>query len=283
MNQAPPDPADARLTLCGSLSLHPSPLGAAMHLAGYRALGLRFTYVPFQVVDLAGAIIGMRALGVRGFGISMPYKQTVMPLLDAIDPAAAAIGAVNTVVNDGGHLTGHNTDAPGAVRAFEEIRPLVGARVLLLGAGGAARALAHGFTSRGARVTIANRDRARATALAAATGARAAAGLDEANRAGSYDAVVNATSMGMDPVDAASPVPEAALHPELLVMDIVYKPIETELTRAARRKGATVIHGGRMLLHQAARQFELYTGKDAPLEAMESALLAQIGAPGPSP
>jgi shikimate dehydrogenase len=280
MNQVPPD---ARLTLCGSLSLHTSPLGAAMHLAGYRALGLGFTYVPFQVTDVAGALTGMRALGVRGFGISMPYKQTVMPLLDAIDPAATAIGAVNTVVNDGGHLTGYNTDAPGAVRAFEEVRPLAGARVLLLGAGGAARALAHGFAERGARVTIANRDRARAAALAAATGARAAAGLEEANRAGNYDAVVNATSLGMDHVEAKSPVPEAALHPELLVMDIVYKPIETELVRAARRKGATVVHGGRMLLHQAARQFELYTGKDAPLEAMETALLAQIGAPSPSP
>ena len=280
MNQAAPD---ARLTLCGSLSLHTSPFGAAMHLAGYRALGLAFTYVPFQITDVAGALTGMRALGVRGFGISMPYKQTVMPLLDAIDPAATAIGAVNTVVNDGGQLTGYNTDAPGAVRAFEELRPLAGARVLLLGAGGAAKALAHGFTERGARVTIANRDRARAAALAAATGARAAAGLEEANRAGNYDAVVNATSIGMDHVEAKSPVPEAALHPELLVMDIVYTPIETELVRAARRRGATIVHGGRMLLHQAARQFELYTGKDAPLVAMESALLAQIGAPSPSP
>jgi shikimate dehydrogenase len=171
------------------------------------------------------------------------------------------------------------------VRAFEEVRPLDGARVLLLGAGGAARAIAHGFAARGARVTIANRDRARATALAAATGARAAAGLDEANRAGSYDAVVNATSIGMGAmgdVDARSPIPEAALGPGVLVMDIVYKPIETELVRAARRKGAPVIHGGRMLLHQAARQFELYTGREAPLEAMEGALLAQIGPASPS-
>ena len=278
-----PAPPDAHLTLCGSLSLHVSPLGAAMHNAGYRALGLPFTYVPFAVTDVAGAIVGMRALGVRGFGISMPYKQAVMPFVDTLDPVAEAIGAVNTVVNDGGHLTGYNTDASGAVRAFEEIRPLAGARVLRLGAGGAARAIAHGFTDRGARVTIANRDRARAAALAAATGARAAAGLDEANRAGNYDAVVNATSVGMADLAAQSPIAEAALRPGLLVMDIVYKPIETELTRAARRVGATVIHGGRMLLHQAARQFELYTGHDAPLDAMESALLAQIGAPSPSP
>ncbi len=208
-----PVPPDARLTLCGSLSLHPSPLGAAMHLAGYRALGLPFTYVPFQVTDVAGAIIGMRALGVRGLGISMPYKQTVIPLLDEVDATAAAIGAVNTVVNEGGHLTGYNTDAPGAVRAFEELRPLAGARVLLLGAGGAAKALAHAFAERGARVTIANRDRARAAALAAATGARAAAGLDEANRAGSYDAVVNATSMGMVTSRQQAPSPKPRSTP----------------------------------------------------------------------
>ncbi len=132
-------------------------------------------------------------------------------------------------------------------------------------------------------MTIANRDRAKAAALAAATGSRAAAGLDEVNRAGSYDAVVNATSMGMGDIDARSPIPEAALGPDLLVMDIVYKPIETELLRAAQRRGAPVIHGGRMLLHQAARQFELYTGAVAPLAAMEGALLAQIGATSPSP
>ena len=92
-----------------------------------------------------------------------------------------------------------------------------------------------------------------------------------------------ATAIGMADLAAQSPIPEAALHPGLVVMDIVYKPVETELVRAARRSGATVIHGGRMLLHQAARQFELYTGHDAPLAAMESALLAQIAAPSPSP
>src|ERR1700688_4199915 len=111
----------APVTLCGSLSLHPVSTGAAMHLAGYRALGLAFTYVPFKVTDLAGALTGMRALGIRGFGVSMPFKQDVVPLLDALDPLAARIGAVNTVVNDGGRLTGYNTDALGAVRALEEV------------------------------------------------------------------------------------------------------------------------------------------------------------------
>jgi shikimate dehydrogenase len=272
-------PSDSRTTLCGSLSLHPVSLGAAMHLAGYQALGLNFTYVPFRVSDLAGAIAGMRALGIRGFGVSMPYKQAIIPLLDALDVQAARIGAVNTVVNEEAGITGHNTDAQGAVRALEEQIHIVGHRVLLLGAGGAARAVAHGVRDKGAELTIANRDRAKAEALALETGARAA-GLDEVERAGDYAIVINATSRGMGEVDRASPVPEAALREGQVVMDIVYKPIETELILAARRRGARAIHGGRMLLHQAARQFELYTGREAPLEVMEAALLRQIGKTG---
>jgi shikimate dehydrogenase len=247
-----------------------------MHNAGYRALDLPFTYVPFKVGDLAGAITGMRALGIRGLGVSMPFKQEIIPLLDGLDPLAARIGAVNTVVNDDGRLTGHNTDAAGAARAVEEARPLAGARVLLLGAGGAARAIAHAAADRGARVTIANRNADKARALAEASGATAA-DLDEVRRAGEYDVVINASSVGMGEVDPRSPIPEEAMRPGQVVMDIVYKPIETELVRAARCRGAIAIHGGRMLLHQAARQFELYTGVAAPLAAMEAALLAQIG------
>jgi shikimate dehydrogenase len=268
-------PSPARLTLCGSLSLHPVGLGAAMHLAGYRALGLAFTYVPFGVTDLEGAIGGMRALGIRGLGISMPFKQQVVPLLDGLDPLAARIGAVNTVVNDGGRLTGHNTDSSGAVRALEEVGPLRRKRVLLLGAGGAARAIAHGVAERGVELCIANRDLERARTLAHEVGATAK-GLDEAEHAGDYDVVVNATSVGMNEVDPGSPVPERAIHAGQAVMDIVYKPIETALVRAARRAGAETVHGGRMLLYQAARQFELYTGHDAPLEAMDAALRAAM-------
>lgn len=268
-------PLPSRLTLCGSLSLHPVSLGAAMHLAGYRALGLPFTYVPFKVSDLAGAIAGMRALGIRGFGVSMPYKQAIIPLLDALDLQASRIGAVNTVVNEEGSITGHNTDAYGAVRAIEEEIHLTGQRVLLVGAGGAARAVAHGVRDKGAELTIANRDRQKAEDLALETGARGV-GLDETLRADEYAIVINATSKGMIDVEPGSPVPESALREGQVVMDIVYKPIETELVMAARRRGARAIHGGRMLLHQAARQFELYTRSPAPLEAMEDALLRQI-------
>jgi shikimate dehydrogenase len=265
------------VTLCGSLSRLAGPLGRSVHEAGYRALGLAFTYVPFEVSDLAGAIAGMRALGIRGLGVSQPYKQQVMPLLDALDPLAERIGAVNTIVNDDGHLVGHNTDCTGAVRALEEVRPLDGARVLLVGAGGAARAIAFGLQARGARTTIMNRDRARAESLAAEVGAQTAPfePAERARRAGDHDIIVNATSIGQAAgagVEADSAVPEEALGEDHLVMDIVYKPLQTPLIESARRRGAQVIQGDRMLFHQATAQFELYTQRPAPLAAMHEAL-----------
>lgn len=263
--------------ICGSFSLHPVGTGAAMHRAGYRALGLDgWHYEPFRVVELAPAVAAMRTLGLRGVGVSMPFKLDILPLLDDLDPVARAIGAVNTVVNDHGKLTGHNTDWIGAVRAVEEVRPLEGARVLLLGAGGAARAVAHGLRERGAVVFILNRDAARAALLAAETSATVAP-PEHASQPGPYDVLINATSVGMIEVDPGSPVSREVLYKNLLVMDIVYKPIETALVREARAAGATVIHGGRMLLHQAAAQFELYTGQSAPLAAMDEALRRAIG------
>jgi len=231
--------------------------------------------VPFGVTDLEGAVRGMRALGIRGLGVSMPFKQQVIRMVDELDPVAAKIGAINTIVNDAGRLIGHNTDWIGAVRAIEERRPLGGARVLLIGAGGAARALAYGMKERGADLSVANRDLVKAAALAAEVEATAL-DLSALGRAGEYDVLINATSAGMREVDARSLVPEAAIREGMTVMDIVYKPIRTELFEAATRRGALAIHGGRMLLHQAARQFELYTGVDAPLDAMDRALTDQI-------
>jgi shikimate dehydrogenase len=251
-----------------------------MHEAGYAALGLPFAYVPFEVEDLAASLAGMRALGIRGLGVSHPFKQEVMPLLDAIDPVAARIGAVNTIVNEGRDgLRGHNTDWLGAVKALEEVTTLEGTRVLVLGAGGAARAVAFGLRERAARVTIANRDRAKADAVAADTGAEST-GFGEAERAAAYDVVVNATTIGQrdqGPASTASPVPAAALRPGLVVMDIVYKPVRTPLLEIAAGRGAVAVHGGRMLLHQAAAQFELYTGERAPLDAMNAALSRVLG------
>lgn len=261
-----------------------------MHEAGYAALGLPFIYVPFAVTSekLAKALDGMRALGIRGFGVSMPFKLEVVGLVNELDPIARDIGAVNTIVNEGGVLRGHNTDALGAARAVEEgieenegleIRALAGAPCLVLGAGGAARAVAHGLAAKGAKLTIANRDVSKASELAERVGATAWS-LEKARaEARGFPVVINATSLGMqaEGQSAASPLPEDAFGPGQLVMDIVYKPIHTDLVLLARRRGATVVHGGRMLLHQAGGQFELYTGVRAPLGVMDRALRAHIG------
>jgi shikimate dehydrogenase len=262
--------------LCGSLSRHPVSLGAAMHRAGYAALGLDYAYVPFECCDLAGALTGMRALGIRGFGVSMPFKVEILPLLDRVDPLAQQIGAVNTVVNDAGVLTGHNTDAFGAVEAFREARDPAGARVVVIGAGGAARAVAFGLMDAGASVHVVNRTPERASSLARAMAARfgsdaTSGGLDDLSHLEPFDAVVNASAAGMAEY-GASPVPTAALRPALLVMDIVYEPVETELLARSRAAGATSVDGTRMLLHQARRQFELYTLEIAPLPEIDSAL-----------
>lgn len=268
--------------LCGSLSRYPVGLGRAMHEAAYRALGLDYRYQPFAVRDLKGAMVGLRALGIRGCGISMPFKLEVLEHLDEVDPLARRIGAVNTVVNEGGRLTGFNTDAWGARRAFEEVCPLAGSRVLLLGAGGAARAVAFAFAEAGAELTLANRDEQRARALAEEIDARASGGLALACDLTGFDAIVNASSRGMADVDPSSPIAPTELRQDLIVMDIVYKPVATELVRAALARGCRVIHGGRMLLHQATRQFELYTGHPAPLDVMDRELRGMIGALDPT-
>jgi shikimate dehydrogenase len=247
-----------------------------LHEAGYRALGLAFVYVPFEVRELADAIAGMRGLRIRGFGVSHPFKQSVLPFLDELEPVARRIGAVNTIVNDDGRLVGHNTDWIGAIRALEESRSVAGASVLLLGAGGAARAIAFGLRERGALVTIANRDAAKADALAAETGAHTARWEDN-GRAGDYDIVVNATALGQADIASSSPIPDDAIRTGQVVMDIVYKPIRTRLLEGARARGAIAIHGGRMLVHQAAAQFEMYTGRPAPFDVMEAALRAAVG------
>ncbi len=260
------------VTLCGSLSLHASPLGVAMHEAGYQARGLNWRYVPFEVTPttLEDAVTAMRTLGIRGMGISMPFKQQIVPMLDRIDPLAAAIGAVNTVVNDEGELTGHNTDALGSARALQEVVSLEGTTVLLLGAGGAARAVGFGLQEAGARVRLSNRTDAKAEALAEQLGVGAVPWAERGEAAREADVVVNATSAGMVEVDPAPPLPVEALRPELVVMDIVYKPLRTVLLETA--SACRTVHGGRMLLHQAARQFELYTGQEAPLASMDEAL-----------
>ena len=241
-----------------------------MHRAAYAALGIDAAYLAFDVppADLADAIRGARALGIRQLSVSIPHKESVIPLLDALDPTAEKIGAVNTIVRQEGRLVGHNTDWLGAVRALEAERNLAGARAVVLGAGGAARAVVFGLLRRGATVTVLNRTEDRAASLARDLGAQAWAPFEHLEEI-RFDVLVNATSVGLR--SDASPVPVGAIRADTLVMDTVYEPERTRLLRDAETRGARTLSGKWMLVFQAAEQLRLWTGLEPPVEEMAKA------------
>src|SRR5262245_30230204 len=241
-----------------------------MHNAAFRALGLDAVYLAFDVppAALPAAVAGLRALRARQFAVSIPHKQAVMAELDAVDETARRIGAVNTATLREGRLVGSNTDWIGAVRALEREGPLAGRRAVVLGAGGTARAVVFGLRERGARVTVLNRTRDRAADLARELGAEGAGGLEELAATG-CDVLVNTTSVGLR--SDASPVAPEALRAGSLVLDAVYDPARTRLLRDAEKRGARVVPGKWMLVHQAAAQLELWTGREAPIDVMAEA------------
>jgi shikimate dehydrogenase len=250
----------------------PFTFNVKVHNAAYAALGLDYTFVCFGVEDVPSAIAAMRALGIRGMNVSMPHKQAVIPHLDALDETARAIGAVNTINHVDGRLTGYNTDCVGAVRALEEITTLLDQRIALLGAGGAARAIAYGLREAGARVTVFNRtaEKAQARDFGLAFGGTLA-DFDAA----AFDGVVNATAAGFRAPDV-NPI-AGQLAPHLFVMDAAFIPVRSRLIRDAEELGCRTSDGTRMLLHQFRGQIELYTGgHEAPMDAMSAALLAEI-------
>jgi shikimate dehydrogenase len=261
--------------LCGSIASHPSRVGQAIHNAMFKQLELDYTYVAFGIEDVGAAIAAMRTLGIRGFGVTMPHKVTIMKFLDVIDPVAYEIGAVNTVVNDNGVLTGYNLDWLGAMLALEEHVNLARKRAFVIGAGGAARAVAFGLKRRGATVVIFNRTPEHGQKLATDLGVEF--GGDLAVLSGDYDILVHTTSAGYVSQPGVCIVPESILSKDKIVMDVVAEPLETPLLQLAKSKACTCIPGYRMRLHQAAAQFEMYTGQIPPLYLMESALLEAMG------
>jgi shikimate dehydrogenase len=244
-------------------------LSPAMHNAAFRELGLNAVYVAFPVTDLPQAVAGLRGLDIQGVSVTIPFKEEIIPLIDQLDPQAARIGAVNTVVNRDGRLVGYNTDWLGALRALRAKTGLKGEHVLLLGAGGASRAIAFGVLEEGGRVTLTDLDGTRAAALARDLQVEAIP-LNAVDQCPAT-ILVNATPVGMDPKIEAISINPALLGRYHLVMDIVYQPLETRLLREAKARGAATIDGLQMLIHQATAQFELWTGRPAPLEVMSRA------------
>ena len=254
-------------------------MSPAMHNAAFQKLGLDYVYIPFRVrpEELPQAVAGLKALNVAGFNVTIPHKVTVIPLLDGLDPLAEKIGAVNTVVNTGGELRGYNTDAEGFLRALLEhgISP-EDKNVIVLGAGGASRAISYILVEKGARLTILNRQQELDWAeniaqfiheeLAAEVKVLELGHLAEA--IDDINLLVNATSVGMSPADNASPVPAGLLVKVPAVFDIVYNPLKTKLLKEAASTGAKTIGGIDMLAWQGALAFEKWTGQLAPIDLM---------------
>jgi shikimate dehydrogenase len=258
-------------------------LSPRIHNAALRAQGLDFVYLAFDVEPkyLGSAVGALRALPMRGVNLTVPHKQAVLPLLDDIDPLAARVGAVNTVVNDHGRLIGYNTDVSGFWAALRTVRQsgAAGLDCLVLGAGGAARAVVAALLEGGAAaVHVHNRTPERADELCAAArgwggaSCEVIAEQDLRTAAASAQLIVNATSVGLEGSVKDFPLPVDTVHSGHVVIDLVYGVEPTALVQAARERGATAIDGREMLLTQAARAYELWTGCVAPVNAMRDSI-----------
>jgi len=253
-------------------------LSPVLHNAAFAALDLDWAFVAFDVGPGQGkaAVEAMRALGIDGLSVTMPHKADAAAAVDELAPHAAQLNSVNTVVRRGTTLVGENTDGAGfinAIRLDEGFDPS-GRKCVVLGAGGAARAVVLALAGAGAaQVIVVNRTPERAAVAAALAPAVARVGVEA--DAASADLVVNATPVGMTG-DPGLPVDPVLLHSGQLVVDLVYIPAVTPLVSAARERGATAVNGLGMLIHQAALAFEHWTGLEPPLEAMSAAAVAQL-------
>jgi len=244
-------------------------LSPAMHNAAFAAQGLDAVYVAFPVTDLAQAVAGLRGLGIAGVSVTIPFKEAIIPLLNGVDDDARSIGAVNTVIHREGQLWGTNTDWLGALAALQDQVDLAGQRILVLGAGGAGRAIVYAGRQAGAQVWVADAQPDRAQNLARDFGVTAVPWAEAPQVAAAI--LINATPVGMAPHEDAIPYPPQQLAKLQVVMDIVYKPLQTRLLREAAVRGCRTIDGLEMLIYQGARQFELFTGQKAPLAVMRQA------------
>lgn len=269
-----PAPLSGLTQLAGVIG-HPvrHSLSPAIHNAAYAATGLDWAYLAFDVAPerLAAALDGARALGISGLSVTMPHKEACVALVDRLTPSAERLGAVNCIKRVGDELIGGNNDGDGLVAAIRSDAgvELAGKRVVILGAGGAARSVIDAVARSGATsVTIVNRTIEKAV-IAADRYGNGLAGAGTLDSLDGADVLINATSVGMGD-DPASPVPAALLHPEMLVVDLIYAPRQTQLLADAAAAGAATLNGVGMLVHLSADVFRWFTGIDAPISAMRA-------------
>jgi shikimate dehydrogenase len=258
-------------------------LSPAMHNAAFKYTGLDYVYLPFKVTgkNLSGAIGGLKSLNFRGLNVTIPHKVAVIPFLDELEPMAEKIGAVNTIVNDNGYLKGYNTDAGGFIKSLSEkgIDPR-GKSVVVLGAGGASRAVSFTLAKQEAEIFILNRRQEIEWAeelsknISQLSKSRVKAmELNDYNLKSvlkSADILVNATSVGMSPNIDQIPVPREFIRPDMVVFDVIYNPIKTRLLTEAEAAGAGTVGGLDMLVWQGALSFKLWTGVKAPVDIMKT-------------
>ncbi len=264
-------------------------LSPVMHNRAIAELGIDYAYLAFNVKtsNLGASIEGMRALGIRGLNVTIPHKVAVVQFLDELDPLARDIGAVNTIVNDEGKLKGYNTDAAGFLQSLDAagFEPM-GKKVVLLGAGGAARAMGFALAQAGSLITILNRKPTLPQAVILSNNLERTCGskvtVMELNATNlktvmaEAELLVNATSAGMEPAVDETAVPTDLLKPGITVFDVVYTPYETRLLKEAAARGCQVISGLEMLVSQAALALELWTGMQAPLGVMREAAISAV-------
>jgi len=260
-----------------------------MHSAAFSHLNLDYIYLSFRVEKehLTGAIDGIRALNIKGLNITIPHKVAVIPLLDELDPLAERIGAVNTIINDNGILKGYNTDAGGFLKALlQKGVKLKSKRVVVLGAGGASRAICFALAENGAGIVILNRQQEMDWAVGLAGSISQLSGreikaleLNDNNLKAvleDADLLVNATSVGMSLDISRTPVDKKLLKPGLVVFDVVYNPLKTRLLAEAGETGSETISGIDMLVWQGALAFEMWTGLKPPVEIMKAAAVKAL-------
>lgn len=258
-------------------------LSPNIHSAAFRVLNLESSYIAYRIPkgELKDGIEALKKIKIDGFNVTIPHKIEMMKYLDKMDETCSIIGAVNTVTNNEGILKGYNTDMDGFLDPLKkrEIK-IRDTKILLLGAGGSARAIVAGFAKEKARhITIANRTLENANNLAqfankiginanAITLEKVGSNLED------YDIIVNATSIGLK--NEPSPISLESIKPETIVYDIIYMPMNTDFLKKAKEKGAKIIYGYEMLLGQAVLAFEIWNGKAAPYNAMKKALLGGV-------
>ncbi|MDD9304917.1 MAG: shikimate dehydrogenase [Desulfobacter sp.] len=241
-----------------------------IHNAAFKDKGIDAVYLAFEPQTIEAAVQAIRTLGIQGASVTIPFKESVIPHLDWIHPLAAKIGAVNTLVNENGVIKGYNTDCDAAVAPLLS-HGIENKTICIVGAGGAARAVAFGMVAHGARVMIANRTRQKAKALAKQIRGDFIPFEDMKNI--QAEVVINTTSLGMVPDPKILSYPAQALHPGMVVMDVVYTPLDTCLLKTARKKKCVTIDGLSMFVAQAAAQFKLWTGIEPDQDLMRQTAL----------